>query len=91
MKADAGKPRLSLLPSGSLETVLDVFEHGARKYNPNVWKFVERVRYLDAAGRHLMALLRGEETDTDSGLPHWAHLVCCGMIIGGLTPGKENK
>lgn len=77
-KHDKDKPRFSLLPGGPLLQVVQVLEYGAKKYAPDNWKRVPdpKLRYFDAAMRHLWAWHRGEEVDPESGLSHLAHAAC---------------
>lgn len=81
-KADAGKPRYSLLPWEALAVVVEVMEVGARKYAPHSWRTVEdcAARYADAAQRHLAAVMRGETRDEETGLPHKAHAIASLLI-----------
>lgn len=80
IKADAGKPRLSLVPTEIINQIARVREYGINKYpngGPNNWKKVELDRYRDAAYRHLLAYIANpKEVDEESGLPHLAHLAC---------------
>ena len=80
IKADAGKPRLSLVPTEIINQIARVREYGINKYpngGPNNWKKVELDRYRDAAYRHLLAYIANPKgTDEESGLPHLAHLAC---------------
>ena len=67
-KLDAGKLRPWLCISGfsrALEAVADVTTKGAVKYTPNGWAQVPegQERYMEAFGRHLLALGRGEVMD----------------------------
>ena len=77
-KRDAGKPRLSLVPTQIIWDIAAVREFGTAKYHdPDNWKLVEVERYRDAAFRHFLKYLadpNGE--DEESGLPHLAHLAC---------------
>lgn len=76
-KADAGKPRPTLVPSSLIEAVTAIREYGCAKYHdPDNWKKVEPQRYRDALYRHWLAYLKGEERDEESGLPHLWHLAC---------------
>lgn len=76
-KADAGKPRPTLVPVSLIEAVTAIREYGCKKYHdPENWRQVEPQRYRDALYRHWLAYLRGEKTDTESGLPHLWHLAC---------------
>ena len=77
VKADIGKPRLSLIPSESLLGVATVFGHGTEKYGAhNYRKGFDHTRPLDAACRHILAIQDGEDLDLDSGLPHVYHAIC---------------
>lgn len=73
----------ALLPL-NLESVVRVFEHGARKYAPDNWRGAAedlpafRREYLSAICRHLFA---GETTDPESGLPHQAHAATGALMI----------
>lgn len=76
-KYDTGKLRWDLLPFEEVEDVVRVMTFGAAKYDPNNWQLVEgaRWRYLAAAFRHLVAWIKGERLDSETGLPHLAHAV----------------
>ena len=82
-KYDAGKPRWSLLPCGTIAQVVAVLEFGAARYEVDNWMHVPDAgrRYYDAAMRHIDAWLHGEKTDPESGLPHLAHAVCCLLFL----------
>lgn len=77
-KADAGKPRLTLVPRGIIWAIAAIREYGNRKYHdPDNWREVEPQRYRDAAYRHFMAYLDDPKgVDAESGLPHLHHLAC---------------
>jgi hypothetical protein len=87
-KDDGAKPRYSLLPLEALEQVVQVLEHGADKYGEGNWRHVPdgRRRYLDAALRHVLAVVRGELTDNDSGRDHLAHAVCSLLFAMEMKP-----
>jgi len=36
---------------------------------------------LSAAMRHLIARIKGQQVDEESGLPHLAHCVCCLLFL----------
>lgn len=78
IKADAGKPKLTLVPQQIIFDVARVREYGLAKYGASEsWKQVDIQRYRDAAFRHFMAYLRDPEgVDEESGLPHLSHLAC---------------
>lgn len=77
-KADAGKPRLSLVPMKILEAIARVREYGTAKYHdPDNWKKVELSRYRDALLRHIVAYIDDPHgVDAESGLPHLWHAAC---------------
>lgn len=77
-KADAGKPRLTLVPRRIIWAIARIREYGNQKYkDPDNWKQVEPQRYRDAAFRHFLAYLDDPHgVDEESGLPHLWHLAC---------------
>jgi len=78
VKADAGKARLSLVPSEVIYAIAAIREYGNAKYGDSEnWRFVEPQRYRDAAYRHLLAYIdEPQGVDSESGLPHLWHLAC---------------
>lgn len=62
--------------SNALAAVADVTTKGAEKYTPGGWQHVAdgQARYMEAFGRHLMALGRGEVNDKDTGCLHKAQM-----------------
>lgn len=77
-KSDAGKARLSLVPTRIIFDIARIREYGNAKYgDPDNWKTVSPERYRDAAFRHLLAYIANPEgKDEESGLPHLWHLAC---------------
>ena len=76
-KADAGKPRPTLVPVSLIEAVASIREYGVAKYrDPDNWKKVDAERYRNAAYRHWLAYIKGEKLDPESGLPHLHHCAC---------------
>lgn len=82
-KDDSNKPRYSLLPTGTVNQVVQVLEYGAIKYEVGNWQRVpdSRNRYYDAAMRHIDAWWNGEKMDEESKLPHLAHAICCLLFL----------
>jgi len=78
-KDDRGKLRVSLLPMNVLREIIEVFEHGAKKYGDDNWYKVKNpdVRYGDAAFRHVFL---EEGPDPESGVDHLAHGIASLMI-----------
>jgi hypothetical protein len=80
IKADAGKPKVSLVPPQIIYDIARVREYGNNKYpegGPENWRQVEIQRYRDATYRHLLKYLEHpHDIDIESGLPHLWHLAC---------------
>jgi hypothetical protein len=91
-KADAGKARFDLLPWEAVEEVAKVYTFGAIKYDDNNWRKGMRYgRVLAATMRHLVAFVKGENIDKETGLLHVAHaafgcLTLCSYLLN-KTPG----
>lgn len=85
------KVQLSLVPPSSIIYQALAMEDGARKYGPYNWrdnKVIVRI-YIDAALRHLLAYLDGEECAPDSKKPHLAHaLASIGIIVDAYETGN---
>jgi hypothetical protein len=80
-KFDGGKPRTDLLLDfgKALMSVAEVSTFGANKYAPHDWLTVEdaKPRYTAALIRHLLQ----EGNDSESGLPHLAHVAWNALAI----------
>lgn len=55
--------------------------YGAEKYEPNNWQKVDKHRYYAAMMRHMVAELKGEDCDQESGLLHLAHMACNALFL----------
>ena len=90
-KADAGKPKLSLVPTGIIYAIARVREYGNRKYgSSDNWKQVEAQRYVDAAYRHLLQVVKYglDSVDEESGLNHLDH---CATNLAFLIEMRGEK
>lgn len=78
IKADAGKPRLTLVPPQIIYDIARVREYGLKKYGrAESWKEVEIERYRDALYRHMLLYFKEPcGKDEESGLPHLWHVAC---------------
>ena len=78
IKADSGKPRLSLVPRRIIWDVAMIRMYGVEKYGSSEnWQAVEPERYRDAAYRHFLQYLDNPDSiDSESGMPHLWHLAC---------------
>lgn len=89
-KHDAGKLRMDLIPP-EVETILAaVLTHGATLHGENTWREVEPWRWEAALRRHLNKYKRGEVLDSDSGLPHLAHVLCNAAFLAALGVHDEH-
>jgi hypothetical protein len=71
--------------------MVKILTFGANKYDEDNWKRVEnwRVRYYDAAMRHLTEHTLGLELDRESGCLHLCHAMTCLYFLYELT--KKEK
>lgn len=67
--------QLSMVPVAFLEDLGRVYAMGAAKYGRHNWRkgYAWSLNY-DAMLRHLLASMRGEWVDEESGLPHVVHV-----------------
>ena len=78
VKNDAGKWRFSLVPLDALHETIKVLEFGATKYSADNWsRGAEWSRYYNAAQRHLQAFWLREDKDSETGITHLGHCLCC--------------
>ena len=85
------KVPLHWAPMSAVVLLALAHEFGGKKYGITNWRDTDVVRsiYLDAMGRHYMALMDGQDTDEESGLPHEAHIMaCCAIIIDARELGR---
>lgn len=81
-RAGAKKPNLSVLPFAPLLDVIPALYEGRRKYGPWNWRAeeVSETIYADAAIRHLMQFIAGEDIDPDSGVHHISKAIA-GLLV----------
>lgn len=91
LAAGLRKVQLRLVPP-ALDIYVSVVQAlGAEKYGPYNWRAlrVSRVTYLEAAQRHILAALDGEDADPESGVPHEAHVAACmAIVLDAMTVGR---
>lgn len=94
-KHDHDKPRMDLLDPYAVEQLALVLGFGAKKYSAWNWtRGFQYSRLVGAALRHIFAFMRGEDLDSESGLSHLAHAMCCLMFLLSLTkrhPEFDNR
>ncbi len=81
VRHNEGKTNFVLIPWEWLQVLAEIFTFGAKKYAPRNWqkslntqdhdKFCED--RLDSTMRHMVAHMRGERLDPESGRPHTDH------------------
>lgn len=95
IKADAGKPRLTLVPLQIIYDIARVRMYGNAKYpegGPDNWKAVSPERYRDAAFRHFLSYIKDPDgVDAESGLPHRWHLECNLAFLAELEEEGKKK
>ena len=96
VKSDQGKTLMALVLGDfarALWAIGEVGTFGAKKYTESGWIHVDNGerRYRDAMMRHLMTHLRGEELDSESGLPHLAHAAWCCLAVLDLRIRKQEE
>ena len=75
------KPKITLVPLKALWEVAKVMTFGAQKYGRFNWKGgIDYSRLADAACRHIIQFMEGEDNDKEFGLSHLAH-AACGILM----------
>jgi hypothetical protein len=85
------KVNLHLVPPASTLYQALAMEDGARKYGPYNWRANKVIAtiYVDAAMRHILSWLDGEENASDSGVPHLGNaLACLGILVDAKETGN---
>lgn len=89
IKADAGKLRLTLVPTEIIKAIARARMYGLKKYgDAESWKSVSIDRYKDALFRHWLAYLEDPDPfgkDEESGLLHTDHIAFNAAAICQLT------
>lgn len=90
------KAPLRLVPAALMIRTAVVQELGAAKYSPMNWRGykVSHVTYLEAALRHILLAMDGEDVDPESGELHEAHVAACmaitidARLVGNLVDDR---
>lgn len=92
VKDDSNKPMMSLIPPSALEEEAHVWTFGAKKYSKYNWtKGIVYSRILSATFRHLVAIMKGEDIDPETGRLHAASIRCnMGMLIEFYVQGRKD-
>lgn len=91
VKADAGKPDMSLIAPEAIVELAKVLSFGAKKYAAHNWRGgLKESRILAALLRHTLAYMGGEDLDPETGLPHPAHIMCNAMFLVTQHPKRPD-
>lgn len=91
VKHDSDKLPLDLLDPDALGGLAAVLQFGAKKYAAHNWRGgLSYSRLLAALLRHTFSILRGEDTDPESGLPHIDHVGCCWMFLSNMMKNRPD-
>jgi hypothetical protein len=89
-KDDSHKISVDLIDPLAILGLGNVLTFGAKKYAPHNWrKGIVYSRVIAALLRHLLAIMRGEDTDPESGLLHIDHLGCCWMFLSHYMHNQD--
>lgn len=92
LRYNKDKSKWSLADYDALKPMIDVLEFGAKKYSPNNWKGGLSVTdTIESLLRHTYALLKGEDNDSESNLPHTGHILCNAMFLSYMLQFKKEK
>ena len=81
------KPPITMVLEATyaIEGIARVLQFGAKKYGRRNWmKGLKYTEIMDSSDRHELALLRGEDTDSESGLPHADHIACNALFLSQM-------
>ena len=91
VKYDQDKPRTDLLDPLALEGLARVMGFGAKKYAAHNWRGgISVSRLIGSVLRHTFAILRGEDLDPESGLPHVDHLGASWMMLSNMMKTRPD-
>lgn len=89
LRYNDGKLKWSLVDWDAFEDMVRVLEFGAKKYDSHNWKKGLKItEIIESMQRHINAMMRGELSDPESGLPHIGHLQCNAMFLGYMLKFK---
>lgn len=90
-KYDSGKPRHDLIDPYAMDVLAQVLTFGASKYAAHNWrKGIAYSRLIAAALRHINAISAGDDLDSETGLPHAAHAMCCMMFLTWMRNSRAD-
>jgi hypothetical protein len=91
IKNDSGKPAITLIPTDAITGMAMALTFGAKKYGADNFRGgIAYRRLADAAMRHLLAFIEGEDNDKESGLPHLDHCLASIAMLKFMTVHKQD-
>lgn len=82
LRYDDGKIPMELLSPIAMEGTAIVLHFGAVKYELRNWeKGMHWSKVIAPLLRHVFAFMRGEDNDSETGLPHVHHIGCNAMFL----------
>lgn len=89
IRFNEGKVQWSLMDMDALEPMIRVLEFGAKKYSKYNWKKgLPVTQILDSLLRHIQAIMRKEDIDEESKLPHVGHILANAMFLSYTLKNK---
>lgn len=77
-----GKPKWALVDFNALLPLVAALEYGMGKYGRDNWTLgLDRLEIIESMLRHVFALLRGENIDSESGVKHIGHVMANAMFL----------
>jgi len=77
LRFNAGKTRHDLVPAFAQEQYARVLTKGAEKYAEHNWELgMKWSKVIASLKRHTLAVERGEDYDSETGILHSAHIMC---------------
>lgn len=88
---NTGKLRYDLVSPIAMRWLAEVYTHGATKYADRNWeKGLPLMSIFASLQRHVWAWAQGQDLDTESGLPHMAHVMWNSAAILHLAQTKPD-
>jgi hypothetical protein len=93
LRFNEGKLDWTLLDFDSVEPLVKAMTYGMKRYSRENWKLPcdNPRQHLQSAIRHLLAIVKGEEIDPESGERHSGHVMANMMMYNFHTKDVKNE